>query len=358
MKYNQFQKNGSKKYIVFDVDETLGYFSQFGAFMDAISFYDKDFYGFIFDRFNEILDLYPEFIRPRMIDTLKYINEKKLSGKCSGVIIYTNNQGPRMWVQHIAKYFDYKVGNVERNSKENKNGNAYLFDKIIAAYMVNGKIIEEGRTSQNKTYDDLLRITGISPYSEVCFVDDLNHPEMRHKNVLYLNVKPYVKTLSIHEMIQRYLKSPLASTIVSTREFIHAIRERMGFIKNANQSQLNLHNSNYISLQTQTSFDSALSSEDIEYKNSGDKLFNYIKLFLKIKQHSKRGTNLHSLHTNSQTRRRRNHSNIYNDKNYLNSGMIVSSLSTHQKQTRKYLLKNRKRLHLKTRKNGAVIMRI
>jgi hypothetical protein len=310
----------------------------------------------VYERFNDILDLYPEFIRPKMIEILKYIYKKKVNGMCHGVFIYTNNQGPRIWVEHISKYFEYKIGDIELNNEENKKYHIRLFDKIIAAYMVNGKIVEQGRTSQNKTYDDLLHITGVSPYSEICFIDDLNHPGMHHENVLYLNVKPYVKTLSVNEMIRRYLKSSFASSIVSIREFISTVRERMGFIKNINKIHLDLHDSNYISLQTPFDFES--SRENIEYKNSGDKLFNYIKLFLKIKQHSKRGTNLHSLHTNSQTRRRRNHSNIYNDKNYLNSGMIVSSLSTHQKQTRKHLLKTRKRLHLKTRKNGAVIMRI
>ena len=177
------------KYIVFDVDETLGYFSQLGSFIDALSFYNKDFSASsVFERFNEILDLFPEFVRPKMIETLKYVYEKKVSGTCSGLFIYTNNQGPRSWVQHIAKYFDYKVGNGDNNVERNYNEANRLFDKIIAAYMINGKVVEPGRTSQNKTYDDLLRITGISTQAEVCFVDDLNHPDMRHENVLYLNV--------------------------------------------------------------------------------------------------------------------------------------------------------------------------
>lgn len=319
------------KYIVFDVDETLGYFSQLGSFIDAISFYNKDFSGSAYERFNEILDLFPEFVRPKMIEILKYIYEKKGSRTCSGLFIYTNNQGPRSWVQHIAKYFDYKVGNVERNDK---NDSVSLFDKIIAAYMINGKVIEPGRTSQNKTYDDLLRITGISPHSEVCFVDDLNHPEMRHENVLYLNVKPYVKTLSVNEMIRRYLKSPLASTIVDTREFTATVSERMGSVKNIHQNcRLNLHDSNYISLNTP--FDNASSREDVEFKASGDKLYNYIKMFLKTKVHSRRGTKSHSFRGDSQTRRHHR--------------QIVSS-STHR--TRKHAIKNNKRLHLKTRRNG------
>ena len=335
---NQMNKKG--KYIVFDVDETLGYFSQLGSFIDALSFYNKYFSGSVFERFNEILDLFPEFVRPKMIEILKYIYEKKANGKCSGVFIYTNNQGPRAWVQHIAKYFDYKVGNVERNDR---NDSASLFDKIIAAYMINGKIVEPGRTSQNKTYDDLLRITGISPHSEVCFVDDLNHPDMRHDNVLYLNVKPYVKTLSTDEMIRRYLKSPLASSIVLTREFVAAVSERMGSVKNR---RLNLHDANYISLNTP--FDNASSREDAEYKNSGEKLFNYIKMFLKTKQHSKRGTKVHSLRGDSQTRRHRRH-----DRRAEHYSNLSVSLSTHQqKETRKHAIKNHKRLHSKTRRMG------
>jgi hypothetical protein len=328
--------NKKGKYIVFDVDETLGYFSKLGSFIDALSFYNKDFSGSTYERFNEILDLFPEFVRPKMIETLKYIHEKKANGKCSGLFIYTNNQGPRSWVQHIAKYFDYKVGNIERNHNETNP----LFDKIIAAYMINGKVVEPGRTSQNKTYDDLLRITGISPQAEVCFVDDLNHPDMRHENVLYLNVKPYVKTLSTDEMIQRYLKSPLASTIVDTRDFAAVIGERMGSVKKQNRIiNLNLHDANYISLNTP--FDNASSRDDVEYKNSGEKLFNYIKLFLKTKQHSKRGTKVHSLRGDSQTHRRRHRRrDHYSD--------LSVSLSTHR--TIKHKNNNHKRLH--TRRNG------
>lgn len=297
MKYKYKKNSTTEKYIVFDVDETLGYFSQLGSFIDAISFYNKDFSGSVFERFNEILDLYPEFVRPKIIETLKYIHEKKITGNCDGVFIYTNNQGPRIWVQHISKYFDYKVGNLQKN-----NNKSSLFDKIIGAYMVNGKIVEPERTSQNKTYDDLLRITGISTQAEICFVDDLNHPQMRHDNVLYLNVKPYVKTLSVEEMIRRYLKSPLAETINSSNnvlKFTATIRERMGSIKKINQNNLNLHNSNYIYLQTP--FDSAYLRENIEYKNSGQQLFSYIKLFLKKKQ--KQGTKIDSLHIHSKTRR-------------------------------------------------------
>ena len=284
------QNNKNEKYIVFDVDETMGYFSQLGAFMDALSFYYKDFSRSHFERFNEILDLYPEFIRTNMIDILKYISNKKRQGACSGIFIYTNNQGPRTWVQHIAKYFEYKVG-----------GGGQLFDKIIAAYKVNGKVIEQGRTSQNKMYSDLLRITGISPQAEVCFVDDLDHPGMRHSNVLYLNVKPYVKTLSVNEMIRRYLNSGVIPSH-NIKRFMDTMNDRLGNITSNKNNPLenmkiNLHDSNYISLNTPSP--NSISKEN---KDTGDKLFNYIKLFLKNKQYSKKSMKNNS-HHDSRTRR-------------------------------------------------------
>jgi hypothetical protein len=304
------------KYVVFDVDETLGYFSQLGAFMDALSFYYKDFSRSHFEKFNEILDLYPEFIRTNIIDILKYINNKKSQGTCSGIFIYTNNQGPRTWVQHIAKYFEYKVG-----------GQGQLFEKIIAAYKVNGKVVEQGRTSQNKMYADLLRITGISPQAEVCFVDDLNHPGMRHSNVLYLNVKPYVKTLSVNEMIRRYLDSGVIPSHNINR-FTDTMNERLGNINNKNNNnnpvenmKINLHECNYISLNTPSPSPDNVSKEN---KDTNEKLFNYIKLFLKNKQYSKKGMKNNS-RNDSRTRRH------YRAKHQLNV----------QVKTRKYKKSNR-----------------
>ena len=321
---NQNNKNG--KYVVFDVDETLGYFSQLGAFMDALSYYYKDFSRSHFERFNEILDLYPEFIRTNMIDILKYINNKKSQGTCSGIFIYTNNQGPRTWVQHIAKYFEYKVGD-------------QLFDKIIAAYKVNGKVVEQGRTSQNKTYADLLRITGISPQAEVCFVDDLNHPGMRHSNVLYLNVKPYVKTLSVNEMIRRYLNSGVIPAH-NIKRFTDTMNERMGSITFNNNNnnpienmKINLHESNYISLNTPSP-----DNVSKEIKDTGDKLFNYIKLFLKDKQYSKKGMKNNS-RDDSRTRRH------YRAKHHLN---VQIKTRKHKKSNKNSNLHNKK----KTRRVG------
>jgi len=278
------------KYAVFDVDETLGYFSQFGAFVDALNNYYRDFSRVVFDNFNELLDLYPEFIRPNMIEILKYVSEMRREGACKGIFIYTNNQGPRIWVANISKYFDYKVG-------------TQVFDQIIAAFKVNGKIVQEGRTTQNKTYDDLIRVANIPKTSEVCFIDDLNHPGMRHPNVLYINVKPYVETLPTSTLIKRYLDSNLGKNILpeNREKFSKSIKKRMGVVDdNESNTKLNLHESNFILLNTPDKSNVYTNTNVTEsYKKMGDKILFYIKLFFKNKNKS------HKLHFH--TRRNKHH---------------------------------------------------
>ena len=279
------------KYAVFDVDETLGYFSQFGAFVDALNNYYSDFSRVVFDNFNELLDLYPEFIRPNMIEILKYVSEKRREGACKGIIIYTNNQGPRVWVANISKYFDYKVG-------------TKVFDHIIAAFKVNGKIVQEGRTTQNKTYEDLVRVANIPKTSEICFVDDLNHPGMRHPNVLYINVKPYVETLPTSTLIKRYLDSNLGKNILpqNREKFSKSIKKRMGVrddsdYESSTKSQIE---SNFILLNTPDRSNVYINANAnvIEgYKKMGEKILFYIKMFFKNKNKSHKSHSRHKRHS-------------------------------------------------------------
>ena len=58
------------KVVVFDLDETLGYFSQFGQLWNEL-IPNKDI------DFNELFDLYPEFLRPNIWEILQFLNEKK-----------------------------------------------------------------------------------------------------------------------------------------------------------------------------------------------------------------------------------------------------------------------------------------
>jgi FMN phosphatase YigB (HAD superfamily) len=62
------------KIVVFDLDETLGYFVQLGILIDVI----EEIFNIDMEQnlFNEILDLYPEFLRPNIIKILKYLKQR------------------------------------------------------------------------------------------------------------------------------------------------------------------------------------------------------------------------------------------------------------------------------------------
>lgn len=208
----------SKKIVVIDVDETLGYFVELGIFCDAltITVWNNDATA-QYAHFNHLMDAFPELLRPNILDLLQFLKMKKDSNECCGVMIYTNNRGPREWVEHIIEYMETKLG-------------ARLFDQIVAAFKVNGKIIEMGRTTHDKTYEDLLRCTKLPSNVEVCFLDDQMHPQMEHGQVYYINVKPYVHHIGAQTLIDRFIQSPaLRSTINMDKvdEFRHRVTKSM-----------------------------------------------------------------------------------------------------------------------------------
>jgi hypothetical protein len=63
------------KIVVFDLDETLGYFTELGIFWDSLANYMKITQNPELNQthFNEILDLFPEFLRPNIINILNYL---------------------------------------------------------------------------------------------------------------------------------------------------------------------------------------------------------------------------------------------------------------------------------------------
>ena len=99
----------SSKIVVFDLDETLGYFMEFGMFWDAFKEYIKHKQikkPIDQSLFNILLDLFPEFLRPNIIGILNYLKNKKQKNHCDKLMIQTNNQGPIEWANHIIDYFE------------------------------------------------------------------------------------------------------------------------------------------------------------------------------------------------------------------------------------------------------------
>jgi hypothetical protein len=209
----------NKKVVVFDLDETLGSFGQFGSFCMLLDdYYNND--DKAYSMFNELLDLYPEYPRPYILNVLRYLLQKKKDGKCKAVMIYTNNQGERAWVEHIKTYFETKL-----QSK--------IFEQIISAFKVDGKIVEVNRTSHDKTIDDFFRCTKLPKDIEICFVDDLFHPKMEDENVYYIHVKGYKHYLPTSVMIKRFLNSNLAKDIKDNQtereKFITYMTSRLNY---------------------------------------------------------------------------------------------------------------------------------
>jgi hypothetical protein len=191
------------KIVVFDLDETLGYFTQYGIFWDSLKNYSKvkNKSALTQSDFDDILDLFPEFLRPNIINILSYLKNKKKSNCCHKMMIYTNNTGPREWAGHIISYFEKKI-------------TFKLIDQIIAAFKINGKQVEICRTTQNKTHKDLIKCTKIPVDAEICFMDDSFYPDMANDNIYYINIKPYYYDLSFEYMIKKVSESEIGKKII------------------------------------------------------------------------------------------------------------------------------------------------
>jgi len=191
------------KIVVFDLDETLGYFVEFGIFWDSLTLFLKKELNQ--NNFNDLIDLYPEFLRPNIIDILNYLKHKKINKKCQKIMIYTNNQGPRKWINFLVAYLESKLDGYK------------LFDQIISAFKINGKQVEFCRTSNSKTYKDFIRCTKIPVNAEICYLDDTYYPEMANDNIYYINIKPYVHDLHFNEIYKRFFETPVGKTFVDKK---------------------------------------------------------------------------------------------------------------------------------------------
>ena len=184
----------TKRIVVFDMDGTLGYFSQLSILFKSIEiFLNKKLTQ---SNFNSIMKLYDDCLRPDICGIFNYLTRQKELGKIDKICIYTNNQGPKLWTTRIKNYLQTRC-------------NGLIFDNVICAFMVNGEIIEKMRTTNSKTYDDLVKCTKMPRDTQVCFIDDQKHRYIDHENVYYIHVKPYVYSLSLNELFSRFLNSSI-----------------------------------------------------------------------------------------------------------------------------------------------------
>tara|TARA_Y100000389_G_scaffold139640_1_gene137399 strand:- start:535 stop:1326 length:792 start_codon:yes stop_codon:yes gene_type:complete len=158
--------------IVFDLDETLGFFAQISRIW--MTLYSLNNNTLTNQDFFNLCDLFPKIIRPGIFKLLTYLN--KIKGKNIGkVVLYTNNMGPPSWAVMIIDYIQYKI-------------KAKVFDVIIPGHVGKGSC----RTTKLKTYDDLLHCAKLSTKTKICFIDDQPHAKLNeHKMVTSVMVNAY-----------------------------------------------------------------------------------------------------------------------------------------------------------------------
>jgi hypothetical protein len=181
----------SIKTIAFDLDETLGSFGDLYILWLGIETYIQHYVD-PYILFYGLIELYPEFLRHGIIPILEYLMYKKKMGECSRIFLYTNNQCNEGWVEHILRYLNDKIGNK-------------LFDKTVCAFKIQNKIMNPSRTSNNKTFTDLVRCTMLTKSSEVCFIDNSYYEKMVNDRVYYIQPKSYEHRVSTDEIIDRFI---------------------------------------------------------------------------------------------------------------------------------------------------------
>ena len=179
--------------IVFDFDETIGFFSQLGFLTDFIELHYKIKItkNLLFD----LLDIYHECFRPNIFKIFNYLKTQNNVK----IYIYTNNNGGKSWVNNIRKYIEHKI-------------NAKLFKKTICAWMVDGVVCEKKRTTYEKTYDDFINCTGIKKH-KVLFIDDYLHDKMKHDNVKYILIDKFQYIYDKETMLNKFHKTQLSKKI-------------------------------------------------------------------------------------------------------------------------------------------------
>lgn len=181
------------KVIIFDLDETLGDFSQPGLICDMLNSAGIDVYKDE-ELFYKLLDECKLWFRPgiyKLLAFLKYCHKNNL---IKDVIVFTNNQGPKKWAELIISYLNKKL-------------NYNLITTIVGAYKVNGVHNELLRSSHNKYIDEFIEIAKLNPDSTFCFIDDQIHTGMYDERVKYIHIKGYNASYNaniINKLINKY----------------------------------------------------------------------------------------------------------------------------------------------------------
>lgn len=223
----------SKKYVVFDLDETIGHFYKISTLYNTIWEYSGKQINL-----HRLLELYPEVFRPGMFKLFEYLKQEKIRNKQIKVVIFTNNMGPKSWTNSIKSFIENKI-------------KYKLFDNVITGWKVNGRVNEPKRSSYMKLLSDFKKITGCSNRDKIIFLDDQYHDYMDKKKVTYLHLKPYRKNISNKILLNRFLRSNNNKIVKleDWEEFISLYNIHYGEDKEEDSDLYHMHDGNVTSSQ-------------------------------------------------------------------------------------------------------------
>ena len=146
------------KNIVFDFDETIGYFEQM---IEIIKYTKKTSKMDVF----ELFKLFPLIFRTNLFDIFYYIVRLKKEKKIKSVILYSNNNND-VSIGYVLSFIHEKL-------------NYTLFDLSISFNQTHNK---------NKNINDLLRCSNglLNKKSSIFFIDDKEYDDMK-------SIKYYIK---------------------------------------------------------------------------------------------------------------------------------------------------------------------
>lgn len=188
------------KFVVFDLDETLGYFKQLYYIFSVIKKINASF-SITQQIFNKVLDLYPEFLRPNIIEILLYLKHQKQFNRNTYLIIYTNNTHQN-WTKYIISYIEYRLDHHP------------FFDRII-----NSSKLEACRLHQKKHLDDLFRCIDYSSNSPICYIDNEYHPGMRSRQTYYCKLDGYINNLPSKTVADRLYGCDVLEQIIPNVQY-------------------------------------------------------------------------------------------------------------------------------------------
>jgi hypothetical protein len=192
----------NKKIIIFDLDETLGYFTQLHFIWNDLI--NKTNISSNQNNFFILCDIFNEYFRKNIFEVLKFIHKQKIKKNIDKCIIYTNNNGDPSWTYLLKDYMEYKI-------------NAKVFDLCICAYNEND--INNMRTTHSKCISDLEKILNIDiKKTNLCFIDDREHPDMKHSNTFYIQINPYFNEFNFSEISKRFKNSLFGDNFKDSEE--------------------------------------------------------------------------------------------------------------------------------------------